>query len=210
MYCPECGVEYRSGFTQCSDCLVPLIPQKPRRTRERVTVLEGNDPAMIASAQNLFRESGIPFYVWQEESGGGSEQPAPSLDYLCGLEVPLDCEDQARALLQSFERSDLAEDVQEQKVPEADPYLELVTVLEGNNPLMIASAKSVLKKAGIPFYVYGEELGLRYGPVGSFLHPWCRIQVATDRLARAQELVKPFECGKADEVGPEERPESEP
>ena len=26
MYCPECRMEYREGFTECSDCHVPLLP----------------------------------------------------------------------------------------------------------------------------------------------------------------------------------------
>lgn len=29
MHCPNCGVEYREGFTRCSDCLVDLQPGPP-------------------------------------------------------------------------------------------------------------------------------------------------------------------------------------
>ena len=29
MYCPECGVEYRAGFTECADCHVGLVEQLP-------------------------------------------------------------------------------------------------------------------------------------------------------------------------------------
>lgn len=29
MHCPNCGVEYRDGFTRCSDCLVDLQPGPP-------------------------------------------------------------------------------------------------------------------------------------------------------------------------------------
>jgi hypothetical protein len=29
MYCPQCGVEYRAGFTTCSDCQVPLLTGNP-------------------------------------------------------------------------------------------------------------------------------------------------------------------------------------
>lgn len=191
MYCPECGVEYRLGFTQCSDCLVALVPQRPRRTRDRVTVLEGNDPRLIASARDFLEESGVPCHIWQEESCEGG-----------GLEVSLDVEVEARALLQLMETSGLDGDVAEQHGPPPDPNLELVTVLEVNDPLLIASAKGVLKKAGIPFYVYGEEYGRRLAPVGGFILPWCRIQVAVDRQAQARQLVQPFECAEADE-GPE-------
>ena len=27
MICPQCGAEYRPGFTQCSDCLIDLVEQ---------------------------------------------------------------------------------------------------------------------------------------------------------------------------------------
>ena len=30
-WCPECGVEYREGFTQCSECRVGLVEKPPPR-----------------------------------------------------------------------------------------------------------------------------------------------------------------------------------
>jgi len=30
-WCPQCGAEYREGFTVCADCGVPLQRQPPRR-----------------------------------------------------------------------------------------------------------------------------------------------------------------------------------
>ena len=29
MWCPSCGAEYRPGFTECSDCYVPLADHPP-------------------------------------------------------------------------------------------------------------------------------------------------------------------------------------
>ena len=110
VYCPECGIEYRDGVVECSDCRVPLVTEKP---------LEAKSPG--------------------------------------------------------------------------DPDLELATVLEGNDPLMIAAAKDLLEEAAIPFYVLGEELGVRYGPVGPFIHPWCQIQVGVDHEREARTLLRQIE-----------------
>ena len=67
MYCPECGGEYREGFTHCADCdvdLVEALPTSPEEDpdTELVTVLEAGDPAELALAESLLRESGIPFF----------------------------------------------------------------------------------------------------------------------------------------------------
>jgi hypothetical protein len=67
MYCPECGGEYREGFTHCADCdvdLVEALPVSPEEDpdTELVTVLETGDPAELALAESLLREAGIPFF----------------------------------------------------------------------------------------------------------------------------------------------------
>jgi hypothetical protein len=84
-----------------------------------------------------------------------------------------------------------------EKPPESkgpgDPDLELVTVLEGNDPLLIAAAKDSLRDADIPFYVLGEEIAPRIGTVGGYIiHPWCRIQVGCDRETEALALLRPI------------------
>lgn len=33
MICPQCGSEYREGFTMCSDCDVPLVASRGERSR---------------------------------------------------------------------------------------------------------------------------------------------------------------------------------
>ena len=115
MYCPKCGVEYRAGFTECADCRVALVDEKPQ--------------------------------------------------------VPKD---------------------------PPDPNLDLVTVLEGNDPLLIELAKASLTDADIPFYVQGEEVGMRL-LVGSFMQTWHRIQVAADREQEARELLQ--QIGEYDRAG---------
>ena len=72
MICPKCGVEYRPGFTQCSDCLVALAdepkPAKPRWSRpvELVTVFKCADAGRIALAKSLLESAGIHFVVRNE------------------------------------------------------------------------------------------------------------------------------------------------
>src|SRR6185503_17493716 len=69
MYCPECGGEYRDGFTQCVDCDVALVPTAPAPAVEEepptdeplVTVLETGDPAEMALVESLLMEGHIPY-----------------------------------------------------------------------------------------------------------------------------------------------------
>jgi hypothetical protein len=35
LYCPRCGGEYRAGFRQCADCMVPLVAHRPPPGRLR-------------------------------------------------------------------------------------------------------------------------------------------------------------------------------
>ena len=71
MYCPECGSEYREGFTTCADCEVPLTetpPSEPVHPDMRfVTVFEGSDPAALALAESLLLEEKIPYFKRGEQ-----------------------------------------------------------------------------------------------------------------------------------------------
>jgi len=72
MICPNCGVEYGPGLTQCSECLVALVDEsksaKPRWSRpvELVTVFKCGDDGRIALAKSLLRSAGIRFVVQNE------------------------------------------------------------------------------------------------------------------------------------------------
>lgn len=109
MYCPECQVEFRDGFTECSDCKVPLLPGPPP--------------------------------------------------------LPAD--------------------------PSFDQNLDLVVVLETDDPLTLAFAKGTLTEAGIPFYVF-NEISTLVNDIDPMLHKWFRVQVACDREAAARELLTPL------------------
>jgi hypothetical protein len=43
-YCPECGAEYRAGFTRCHDCQVELVDEPPELTAADVTELDEGGP----------------------------------------------------------------------------------------------------------------------------------------------------------------------
>jgi hypothetical protein len=67
MFCPECGGEYREGFTHCADCDVDLVAELPADSTDPlrhltlVTVLETGDPGELAFAESVLRGAGIPY-----------------------------------------------------------------------------------------------------------------------------------------------------
>ena len=76
MYCPQCGLEYREGFTECSDCHVALKAGSPPDGEEAfdpkmdlVVVLETNDRVQLALAKGLLEEAGIPCFVLGQITG---------------------------------------------------------------------------------------------------------------------------------------------
>jgi hypothetical protein len=57
---------------------------------------------------------------------------------------------------------------------------------------MIAAAKGLLDQAAIPFYVSGDEIGVRYAADHGMF--WTRrVQVGRDREAEARALLQRFE-----------------
>jgi len=69
------------------------------------------------------------------------------------------------------------------------PDLEMVTVLEANNPVTVALAKSTLEEAGISYYAAGEELAVRLSAVNPLIHPWTGLQVTRDHEDAARALL---------------------
>lgn len=73
MICPQCGNEYRDGFTRCGDCEVDLIPSPTpapeadeRAQIELVKVYEGGNPALIALLESLFEDAAIEYSTTSE------------------------------------------------------------------------------------------------------------------------------------------------
>ncbi len=67
MFCPNCGAEYREGFTVCSACNVPLVNELPGQIEpgfiKFVTVYETGDPAFIAFAKSILQSEGIKYFI---------------------------------------------------------------------------------------------------------------------------------------------------
>jgi len=69
-WCPECGAEYREGFTRCSDCDAPLVdapppaagtPARPGPEWAEVASYRTTEEAHLAAG--LLEENGIPAEV---------------------------------------------------------------------------------------------------------------------------------------------------
>lgn len=65
MFCPACGVEYRPGFTRCSDCNVDLVhglsglPARAQRTKR--TWL-----AMLPTVKTMYSEGRSTLHWWAQ------------------------------------------------------------------------------------------------------------------------------------------------
>ena len=97
MFCPECRVEYREGFTECSDCRVSLVSELPPEPKkeyiEFVTVLSG-DPSIIAMGKSILEPAEIQYLVQND----GVPYPAMPGE----IQVAKYDEQQARELLKDL------------------------------------------------------------------------------------------------------------
>ncbi len=71
MYCPKCKGEYREGFTQCTDCQIPLVDELPQSELddapiELVEVLSTADPGLIALVKSVLEAEDIPYLAHGE------------------------------------------------------------------------------------------------------------------------------------------------
>ena len=106
MYCPQCRVEYREGFTECTDCNVPLLSGAPQPeppdpfdpSIELVVVLESIEPVQIALAKGMLEDAGLPFFVLQGITTLVNDV-TPFLGKSVRVQVPRDREAEARELL---------------------------------------------------------------------------------------------------------------
>lgn len=122
MYCPKCGVGFREGVAECSDCGVPLVPQKPPRPQgdpnlKVITVLETVTPLILAAAKGLLEEAEIPFCVFGDELAVRMGPTTPLIHPPCRIEVAVDREREARELLRQLDASGPLDGEQDPEVP---------------------------------------------------------------------------------------------
>ena len=110
MFCPECGAEYREGFTECSDCRIPLVPTLPEPTEderalpdiELVTVFDSANPALIGIAKTVLESAGIEFVTVGENSARIMFGANPFVGRV-RIQVAQDRAEEAEALLAEIE-----------------------------------------------------------------------------------------------------------
>jgi hypothetical protein len=74
MHCPQCLMEYRDGFEECSDCHVSLAPGSPPKPAAEghavnlVTVLESSDAFAVNLAKATLEDAGIEYVVGGDDS----------------------------------------------------------------------------------------------------------------------------------------------
>ena len=115
MFCPECTIEYRDGFTRCSDCDVELVATLPEPEGEPdlelVKIYETGNPALVPFFESLLKDAGIEYLIKgaaiQDLFGWGRFGAKQS--YAVGpveFYVRADAADDARAIVARLEESE--------------------------------------------------------------------------------------------------------
>jgi hypothetical protein len=111
MYCPQCMTEYRKGFTECTDCRIPLLPGDPPQPEpgtefdpelELVVVFESTDPVLIAMAKGALEEAEIPYFSLNQITRLVNDVD-PMLRKLIRIQVAADQAEKAREVLSMLE-----------------------------------------------------------------------------------------------------------
>jgi hypothetical protein len=115
VYCPKCGCQYRDGFTECSECRVPLLAGTPAEdptggfdpNLDLVVVLETNDRIELALMKGLLEDAGIPYFILGQIATLIQDVDG-FLHKWVRIQVPRDREEEARQLLEDWRHGEVA------------------------------------------------------------------------------------------------------
>jgi hypothetical protein len=128
MYCPRCQIEYRDGFTKCSDCGVRLIegsaPLPPPDAFDPAlgltVVLETSNPVQLAMAKGVLDDNGIPYFILGQIATL-VQGVDPFLFKREKVQVPCDREQEARTLLEAvLQPVEVSDDGDAEKAAESE------------------------------------------------------------------------------------------
>lgn len=101
MFCPQCSVEYRPGFTRCTDCdvdLVDALPQEPEPDGQANSIIWIGDSQETCVALCLrLKDEGIRYQVTE---GMKSRNARMTVTWKYALAVPAEDERRAKELLE--------------------------------------------------------------------------------------------------------------
>lgn len=106
-FCPECEIEYREGFTTCSDCEVDLVATletaepEPGQPVHMVEVGKIADPGAAGMVRETLKEQGIECALTGEETEGmmpGMVNPTHEI----GIMVPEENIEKAKEIIEAY------------------------------------------------------------------------------------------------------------
>lgn len=91
LYCPQCGAEYREGYSSCSDCHVLLVRERPVKAEELAAqpgdpnrdpfcaFWQGTDARVLGELIAVLAEAGIPYKTLRREDRLFNRMDQPKL-----------------------------------------------------------------------------------------------------------------------------------
>jgi len=117
LYCPRCGIEFREGFSKCSDCNIDLVSDPPSfeqetiEWRDMVTIKIIDDQSFLMVAKSIIESAEIPFFTKNEgvQELFGFGRVGTGFNIAAGpieIQVPKEYAEEALTLLESAEQDD--------------------------------------------------------------------------------------------------------